>query len=94
MSITPVLMVLTHLSRISQVSSSSTATVIAMATTAGASLLSHWGMELPPKKAHFGALLRVSSRYVWGAICSLRGSLDPPIFVHALKEVIYGCQEP
>jgi hypothetical protein len=47
MSITPALMELTHLSGISQVPSSFTATAVTMAAMVGASSFSHWGMEPP-----------------------------------------------
>jgi hypothetical protein len=61
---------LTHLSGISQVPSSSTT---AMAAMVGLSSSSPRGAEPPPKKACFGALLWVSSRYVCGAATPLRG---------------------
>jgi hypothetical protein len=67
MSILPVLMELTHLSGISQVLSSSVVTMVTMATTVGSSSSSPGEIGPLRKKAHFGALLRVSSRYVCGA---------------------------
>jgi hypothetical protein len=36
-------------------------------------LIESQGTEPPPKKAHFGALMRVSSWYACGAACLLRG---------------------
>jgi hypothetical protein len=50
-------------------------------------------MEPPPKKAYFGTLLQLSSRYVWGADYPLRSSLAPPIIVPALKKLIFGRQD-
>jgi hypothetical protein len=36
------------------------------------------GMKPPPKKAHFGAFMQVSSQYACGVICCLSG----PCFSH------------
>jgi hypothetical protein len=67
MIILPALMELTHQLEILQASSSSTAPIVTIAEIVGSSSLSPGGTEPPPKKACFGALLRVSSQYVRGA---------------------------
>jgi hypothetical protein len=68
----PVLTEMTHLSKILQVPLSSMVITVAMAMMTRVSSSSLWGTEPPPKKAHFGALLRVSSQYVCGVVYPLR----------------------
>jgi hypothetical protein len=61
-----------------------------MAVTAGVYSSSHRGTEPSLKKDRYRGPLRVFFQYMWGAACSLHGSLAPPMFVPELKEVIFG----
>jgi hypothetical protein len=62
----PMSMEPTHLLGILQLLSCLPAATVAMTMTAGSSSLSPKGTETPPKKAHLGAFLWVSSRYHCG----------------------------
>jgi hypothetical protein len=78
-------MKLAHLVGISQVPSGSMTATAAAAVMMRLTSLSCWGMEPPPKKARFGALLGMSSRYACGAAYPFHGFFAPPIFVSKLK---------
>jgi hypothetical protein len=69
LSVVPVLTEPTHLLRISKVPSCMSIGTITMAMAAGPSSSGPRGTEPPPKKAHFGAFVQVSSRYVLSHLC-------------------------